>query len=1265
MIRRNRFSFFVFALITVLASTVFAYQQIEFIREIGASEKKTNERLLNSPRALALYGENIYIADTGAHRVAVLDMSGKMVFTWGVKGDKFGQFKSPAGISVDEQGRVYVADTGNGRIQVFDSAGKWVRSIGGKGSGPREFSNPSGIIARRGLLYVADTGNSRVQVLTCDGIFTGQITGKAKKDEMKAPVAVAVDVQNKIYVLDADDNAVRIFDPAGVQIDKFGARGKGTGGFNKPEGLAVDNRGNIYVSDMGNFKLKKFNGEGTLLGSLGSEGDGPGQFREAAGIDVDRDGKVFMLDAGKNTLQIFSAERNDGRQLESASPLPTVGLVQEMPGEVSALAVNKRVWALVEDSIIAVGVRGERTIGSRGSKPALLKNPRGLTLDRAGNFWVADTGNNRLQKFSLQGGLLQVIGQSGSGEGEFRSPSGTAISSKGTIYVADTGNRRVQVFSSKGTFLGTFGKGGKLRGQFSEPIGLAVDGSDFIYVVDRGNDRITKYDSNGVLVWETGKTGKQDGEFNSPSDILVLPEGELCVLDAGNARVQVFDRNGKFLRKFGNEGGGPGEFRSPQGLALESGVRLYVGDRGNSRVQVFSLHYTPAVPRDLAVQARVNQIQLNWKANTESFFEQYKVYRSDSPTGEFKLIGTPTEPFYIDRNLPSDRTFIYRVTSKANEGNESVASDSVTAMTPKLVPAHPKKVRIEPSEKEITLSWLPNAEPFVSYYRVYRAKQVKTGFELVARTEKAVFVDSPLADETLYYYQVTAVGKEGDESPPSEVVFASTPKASLNVPPVDISRIEINEIFAAAYKNYELNPLGKVEITNNTDRLYPKVKLNFTVKGFMDYPTEIEIMEIAPKQSMVLDLKPVFNNKILDVTENTLLQSEINLTYDEAGEPKTVTRNFPVVLYERHAIRWDQKAKVGSFVTAKDPVVTEFARSVVLPYADSCPGLHKSIVYARAIYDALGVLGVSYIVAPTPFQEFSENTALVDYTQYPRGVLARKSGDCDDLSMMCAAALENIGIETALVAVPGHVFVMFNTGIAENERFMLGFPDDLLVVYQGTAWIPLEMTLVGESFTRAWQKGAEECHDWSAKGKMDIISIHTAWERFPPVTLPPADSKVGKVKSADIEAKYKGELQTLAEQRLANLSARLNENVRKNSHDLNALCQLGLLYSENGLYAEALEQFQKILAIDKNDAIALNNIGNINYLQGRLDDARLAYEATLKISEAEPGVMVNLARVYLQMGKKEEAKLWFQNAVALDPRVVRRYSDLAESLGAR
>ena len=113
---------------------------------------------------------------------------------------------------------------------------------------------------------------------------------------------------------------------------------------------------------------------------------------------------------------------------------------------------------------------------------------------------------------------------------------------------------------------------------------------------------------------------------------------------------------------------------------------------------------------------------------------------------------------------------------------------------------------------------------------------------------------------------------------------------------------------------------------------------------------------------------------------------------------------------------------------------------------------------------------------------------------------------------------------------------------------------------------------------------------------------------------------------------------------------------------MNALGQLGILFAENGLTSEALEQFQKMLALDKTNALALNNIGNISYLQGRFDDARQAYEAALKASPGEPGIMVNLARALLQTGKKEDAKKLFQDAAAIDPRVLRQYADLAVSL---
>ena len=131
-------------IVMMTASHAAAYQQIEFVREIGSADSQPHQPQFNAPRALAAFGERLYVADTDGHRIVVLDQSGKTVLSWGMKGSKPGQFKSPSGIAIDGEGRVFVADTGNNRVQVFDGEGQLLRGFGVKGEGRREFSGPAG-----------------------------------------------------------------------------------------------------------------------------------------------------------------------------------------------------------------------------------------------------------------------------------------------------------------------------------------------------------------------------------------------------------------------------------------------------------------------------------------------------------------------------------------------------------------------------------------------------------------------------------------------------------------------------------------------------------------------------------------------------------------------------------------------------------------------------------------------------------------------------------------------------------------------------------------------------------------------------------------------------------------------------------------------------------------------------------------------------------------------------------------------------------------
>ena len=130
--------------------------------------------------------------------------------------------------------------------------------------------------------------------------------------------------------------------------------------------------------------------------------------------------------------------------------------------------------------------------------------------------------------------------------------------------------------------------------------------------------------------------------------------------------------------------------------------------------------------------------------------------------------------------------------------------------------------------------------------------------------------------------------------------------------------------------------------------------------------------------------------------------------------------------------------------------------------------------------------------------------------------------------------------------VPGNMFLLFNTGVAEADTITLGFPNELIVPYQGTLWIPVEMTMVGTSFTRAWKKGAEEYRDWAIRNKVNIINVQKTWDEFKPVTFSKSGTSV-KVKRDEIEAAFKGELETLAGRRLAYLSAGYRDALKKDA----------------------------------------------------------------------------------------------------------------------
>ena len=301
----------------------------------------------------------------------------------------------------------------------------------------------------------------------------------------------------------------------GYVLDKkIGGYGSGEGYFVDLSGIAVDRDDNLYVADTNNDRIQKLSNTGQYLDHHGGSALG---LNHPEGVAVDSEGNVYIADTANARVVKLNS---DG------------GFVTEWNSAATA-----------EDEFYL---------------------PQGIAVDPSNNVWLSDGGNQRVVKFTSAGGFLEQIGELGSPLLYF--PEGLA--SNGTLFVADTGNDRIQRFP--GTSIGSDGTG---NGQFKSPRGVALDGDGNIYVADTGNARFQKFDGSGAFVVAVDESAAADGNFgyiagiafDSAGNVFVLDETRNCIhkfRPAGAAsRVGVEVKSRGTSKKRGRQGRGKGQQR--------------------------------------------------------------------------------------------------------------------------------------------------------------------------------------------------------------------------------------------------------------------------------------------------------------------------------------------------------------------------------------------------------------------------------------------------------------------------------------------------------------------------------------------------------------------------------------------------------------------------------------------------------------------------------------------------------------------------------
>lgn len=490
---------------------------------------------------------------------------------------------------------------------------------------------------------------------TIGGPGSADASGTAAR--FHAPMSVAADGTGNLFVADYTNSTIRkISVSTGVVTTLAGTAGiagssDGVGvaaSFSYPNGVAVDSAGNVFVTDTGNNTIRRISvntGEvSTLAGLAGSAGssDGTGptaRFYAPIGVAVDSTGNLYVADSGNNTIRKVVVTSGVVTTLAG-----TAGALGNSDGTGAAARFN-RPWGLTMDASgnLIISDRSNHTIrslvlttaavttpvgkaGMPGSSDgiggtSLFNGPAGVSVDKLGNLFVADSNNYTIRRVVLASGVVTTLfgsaGMMGDSDGDgaaarFRNPRGVAADGNGNLFIADSASHTIRqaalATNAVSTLAGSAPRIGSTddvgtAARFNLPNKAAIDDKGNLFIADTFNNTIRKVVlSTGAVTTVAGSPGLSGGSdgigaaarFNGPHGVALDKNGSLFVADQNNHTIRKVDLVTNEVKTVAGSAGifgtsdGTGataRFKGPNSAAVDKLGNIFVSDTNNHTIR--------------------------------------------------------------------------------------------------------------------------------------------------------------------------------------------------------------------------------------------------------------------------------------------------------------------------------------------------------------------------------------------------------------------------------------------------------------------------------------------------------------------------------------------------------------------------------------------------------------------------------------------------------------------------------------------------------
>ncbi|MEA1910438.1 MAG: hypothetical protein U9N32_02035 [Spirochaetota bacterium] len=453
--------------------------------------------------------------------------------------------------------------------------------------------------------------------------------------------------------------------------------------------------------------------------------------------------------------------------------------------------------------------------------------------------------------------------------------------------------------------------------------------------------------------------------------------------------------------------------------------------------------------------------------------------------------------------------------------------------------------------------------------------------------------------------------------------------------------------------------MGTIRVRNFEKKEAEDIKIHFFVERYMDNPMEIgSAFGLGPGEDKTVELFGLFTDDLMEITEGTKASTKITLSYTMSGKDKSVDYTPVLEVYNRNALMWDDDRKIASFVTAKDPEILGFPKNVMTWMQEvENPAVDENLQKGMAIFEAVKSYGIRYEVDPaTPFSELSGQKTAIDFLQFPRQTLQYTNGDCDDLTSLYTSLLEAVGVETAVITIPGHIYGAFALKSSPEEaRRTFSRPDELIITDNKT-WVPVEITMFQGSFDKAWQMGAKEWRENASKEQSMLYPTRESWQTYQAVGFRegsgiklPDRGKVTAAFSKTINEHVEREIYP----RVAQIQTKMQQSNSKYKYEN----RLAVLYARYGLYDRASDTFKKIVQTREYKP-ALINLGNISFIKNNYETASGFYQRVINIDANNKAALLGVSRCNHELENYGLVGKTFQKLKTIDPNLAMSFAYL-------